>query len=155
MEIKNMIPWKRGKAIAERDPIGAFQREVNALFDDFFSNGHMTGLESFSPRVDVKENEKEFQITAELPGIDEKDVEIGVAGDTVTIKGEKKAEKEEKGEERYYLERSYGAFRRSFSLPCEVDADKASASYKKGVLSITLPKAAAAAKTKKIAVKGA
>lgn len=156
MEIKSMLPWKREKATAGREPLALFRREMDALFDNFFSEvgGQAQSLESFSPRIDLKESDKEIHLTAELPGIEEKDVEITLAGDTLTIRGEKTEEKEEKGEERYRVERSYGAFRRSFSLPCEVDADKATASYKKGILTVVLPKTAQATKSKKIAVNG-
>lgn len=156
MAIKSLLPWKREGALAERDPFAEFRKEMDALVDGFFSGfGESRIAEDFRPRVDVKETDKEISVTAELPGVDEKDVEISLAGDVLTIKGEKKAEKEEKSEERYHFERSYGAFRRSFSLPCEVDADKATAAYKKGVLTITLPKTAAAAKSTKIEVKAA
>jgi HSP20 family protein len=156
MDIKKMVPWKRDKAIAEQDPFKVLRRQMNSLFDDFFSNGSMTALEGFTPRVDIKDTGKEIRVTADLPGMEEKDLEISLGGDMLTIKGERKEEKEEKGEERYCLERSYGAFRRSFALPCDVDPNKAAAAYKKGVLTITLPKtAAAAAATKKIAVKAA
>jgi HSP20 family protein len=156
MEIKSMLPWRRERAIAERDPFMALRREMDSLFDSFFSDlgGRTRDLETFDPRVDVTESDKEFRITAELPGVEEKDVEVSVAGDTVSIKGEKKQEKEEKGEERYRLERSYGAFRRTFVLPSEVDANKGTATFKKGLLTLTLPKAAHAATAKKIEVKG-
>jgi HSP20 family protein len=157
MGIKNLLPKRREQALAERDPFAALRREMDTLFDGFFSGfgEPAQGLTSFNPRVDVTENDKEVRITAELPGVEEKDVEVSLSGDAITIKGEKREEKEEKGEEQYRLERSYGAFRRTFSLPCEVDAAKASASFNKVVLSITLPKTAQAAKSKKIAVKTA
>ena len=154
MNIKKMVPWRRERALAQRDPFALLRREMNSLFDDFFSPGAVGPLEVFTPQVDVKDTGREVQVTAELPGLDEKDVEITLSGDTLTISGEKKEEKEEKDEERYHLERTYGAFRRTLPLPCEVDPDRATASYKKGVLTITLPKTAAAT-SKKIAVKAA
>ncbi len=154
MEIKSMLPWRREHAVAARDPFLALRREMDALFDGFFgATGGVQTLETFEPRVDVAENDKEVRITAELPGVEEKDVEVSLSRDAITIKGEKREEKEEKGKEQYRMERSYGAFRRSFSLPCEVDADKATASFKKGVLTVMLPKTAEAAKSKKIEVK--
>ena len=155
MENKSLAPGRRERALAEREPFAVLRREMDALFDGFFSEfgGAAKTLQSFTPRIDVTENEKEVRITAELPGVEEKDVEVSLSGDAITIKGEKREEKEEKGEQ-YRFERSYGSFRRTFSLPCEVDADKASAAFKKGVLTVTLPKTANAAKTKKIAVKG-
>lgn len=157
MGIKSLLPKRREQALAERDPFAVLRREMDTLFDGFFSElgEPARGVQSFNPRVDVTENGKEVRITAELPGVEEKDVEVSLSGDAITIKGEKREEKEEKGEEQYRLERSYGAFRRSFPLPCEVDADKATASFKKGVLTVTLPKTAEAAKSKKIAVKAA
>ncbi len=156
MDMKSLLPWRRERAVAERDPFLALRREVDALFDGFFSEfgEPARALKDFDPRVDIKETDKEIHITAELPGVEEKDIDVSVSGDTVTIKGEKHEEKEEKGEDRHRIERSYGAFRRSFSLPCEIDADKAGASFKKGVLSLTLPKNGVAAKSKKIAIKG-
>lgn len=153
MNIDRMVPWKRDRARAERDPFAVLRREMDSLFDDF-SSGGVDRLEGFSPQVDLRDKGKDIHVTAELPGLDEKDVEVLLSGDTLTIRGEKNEEKEDQGEERYRLERTYGAFRRSFSLPCEVDPDKATASYKKGVLTITLPKTAAAA-SKRIGVKAA
>jgi HSP20 family protein len=155
MENKSLAPQANQRTLAERDPFAVLRREMNALFDGFFSNvgAPARGFHSFNPRVDVTEDDKEIRITAELPGVEEKDVEVSLTRDAITLKGDKRSEKEDKGEERYRLERSYGSFRRSFSLPCEVDSDKASASFKKGVLTVTLPKSAQAAKSKKIAVK--
>ena len=154
MDTKSAVPAKRSAALSARDPFAALRREMNALFDDFFPGvGEASGpLGTFMPRVDVKEMDGEIRVTAEMPGMEEKDVEISVDGDMLTIKGEKKEEKEEKGEESYRLERSYGSFRRSIGLPCAVNADKASAKYKQGVLTVTLPKAAES-KKKTIQVK--
>jgi HSP20 family protein len=106
------------------------------------------------PAVDVVEKEKEYQLLAELPGLDEKDVEVSVADDILTIKGEKKEEKEEKAKNYYVSERRYGTFQRSFQLPAGVDAEKIEANFQKGVLTVTLPKAPEALKKeKKIAIK--
>lgn len=124
---------------------------MNTLFDDFFSGFDVTprsfagkGFGAFTPSVDVKESEGEFTIRAELPGVEEKDIEVTVTGDSVTIKGEKNEEKEDKGESYYYMERSYGSFNRVIPLSAETDADKAQASFKNGVLNITIPKSQAA-----------
>ena len=124
---------------------------MNTLFDDFFSGFDVTprsfagkGFGAFSPSVDVKESEGEFTIRAELPGVEEKDIEVTVTGDSVTIKGEKNEEKEDKSESYYYMERSYGSFNRVIPLSAETDADKAQASFKNGVLNITIPKSQAA-----------
>jgi len=94
------------------------------------------------PSVDVKESDKEFIIRAELPGVEEKDIDVTVTNDAVTIKGEKKEEKEDKGKNYYYMERSYGSFNRVIPLSAETEAGKAEASFKNGVLNITVPKSA-------------
>ncbi len=161
MDFKNLIPFGKKNLDAKRaeeNPFAMMQREMNRIFDSFNrdwgwgSFPAFTG--SFSPRMDIAENAKSFLVTAELPGMDEKDIDVSLAGDTLTIRGEKKDDREEKGEDYYYAERSYGSFNRSIPLPAEIDADKISASFKKGILTITLPKTAAAAETtKKIAVK--
>jgi HSP20 family protein len=106
------------------------------------------------PAIDVTENDKEFRITAELPGMEAQNVDVSLSGDTLTIKGEKRQEKEEKEENYYLCERSFGSFQRSFSLPDGVDRDKISSALTKGVLTVTLPKTAEARKqAKKIEVK--
>jgi len=111
---------------------------------------------ALAPSIDVSENDKGIEVTAELPGVDEKDVEVTLADNLLTIKGEKKSEREEKEEGSYVSERSYGSFQRSFSLPYEVDAGKVEAKFDKGVLKISLPKSPELKKkTKKIAIKGA
>jgi HSP20 family protein len=108
------------------------------------------------PAVDVIEGEKAYELTAELPGMDEKNVEVKVVNDTLTIKGEKQEEKEEKEKDYYLHERTFGSFERSFDIPEGVDAAKIEASFKKGVLTVTLPKKLEAQKpAKKIEVKAA
>lgn len=129
---------------------GSLQREMDRLFEDFFRR---SGLPMrWGPAVDVVESSDSVVVKAELPGVDPKDVDISVSGDTLTIKGEKKEEKEEKGKSFYRVERSYGSFCRSVSLPTGVEADKAKADYKDGVLSVTLPKSEKV-KAKKIPIK--
>jgi len=109
-----------------------------------------------APAMDLVEKDKEYEITAELPGIDEKNVEIKLSNHTLTIKGEKREEKEEKDKDYYLSERRYGSFQRSFQVPEGVDADKIDASFTKGVLTVKLPKTAEAQKAeKKITVKAA
>lgn len=108
------------------------------------------------PAVDVTEDEKAYKITAELPGLDEKNVEVSLVGDTLTLKGEKRQEKEEKEKNYYLSERSYGSYQRSFGLPDGVDREKIAASFANGVLTVTLPKTVEAQKQqKKIEVKAA
>lgn len=101
-------------------------------------------LGAFTPRIDLRETDDEIRITAEIPGMEEKDFELSLADDVLTIKGEKRQEYEQKGEEVHRVECSYGAFRRVVPLPCEVEADSASAVYKNGALTVTLKKAPSA-----------
>ena len=104
-------------------------------------------------KFDVSESDEGYEVTAELPGLDEKDVEVSISEGLVTIKGEKKAETEEKKKDTYISERSYGAFRRSFRLPQPISENKVEARFDKGVLRVTLPKAPEAKKkAKKIAI---
>jgi HSP20 family protein len=151
-------------------PFETLREEVDRLFEDFgrgfgrfpFGRGGFA-LEPFwrteasfgpaLPAVDVVEKENAFQISAELPGLDEKDVEVTVADDVLTIKGEKKEEKEEKDKNYYRSERRFGSFQRVFEMPSGVDQNKIEASFQKGVLKVTLPKTPEAQKkTKKIAI---
>ena len=125
----------------------SLQREMDRLFEDFFRRG---GL--MRPSVDVVETDDTVVVKAELPGMEPKDVDISVSGDKLTIKGERKAEKEEKGKTFYRMERCYGSFCRTVELPASVEADKAKADYKNGVLEITLPKTEQV-KAKKIPIK--
>jgi HSP20 family protein len=122
---------------------------------DFFSGGEIFGKTSgAAPRVDVAEDDKAYEITAEMPGVEEKDVEVSVRDDRLTLRGEKKSEKEEKKKDYHMTERSYGSFERSFRLPGDIDADKINAEFANGILKLTLPKTAEAkAKERKIAIK--
>jgi HSP20 family protein len=154
------------------DPWRAFRTEMDRLFDRFtggfgFPSVHrlfdveplwrddtVTGMTL--PAVDVFEDEKVFKITAELPGMSEKDIDVTVTGDLLVLKGEKQQEHEEKGKNRYLAERSYGSFQRSFHLPDGVARDKITAGFSNGVLTVTLPKTTEAqAQQKKIEVKAA
>ncbi len=140
------------KAPAVWRPFESLRREVDRLFDDFdrgfwrFPSRSLFAAEPFwrsgamAPAVDIVEREKDYEVTAELPGMEEKDVELKLANGVVTIKGEKKEQKEEKKEDYYLSERRYGAFERSFSLPEGVDVNKIEAGCKNGVLRIMLPK---------------
>lgn len=161
MAISNLIPFGKKSVPVKREeenPFALLRREMDSLFDNFFRGFDMEPFEgrlgAFSPRIDVTENDKEIKISAELPGMDEKDIDVSLQNDLLTIRGEKKEEKEEKKKDYYSMERSYGSFCRTIPLPIEVETDKIDAKFKKGVLSITLPKTAKAlAETKKIAVK--
>lgn len=164
MAFTSLIPWRRGERRVpirrEEHPLQILQRDMNRLFDEFFRGWGLSpfrlfeeGWDVFSPRVDVVETDKEIKVTAELPGMDENDIEISLSQDVLTISGEKKEEEEYKGRNYYRMERSYGSFQRSIPLPCEVDSDKAEATFKRGVLTVTLPKTAAAQACKRIPIK--
>jgi HSP20 family protein len=120
----------------------------------FFPSRFPAAFTVSSPAVDITEKEDAFVVTAEVPGMAEPDIEVLLSGDTLTIRGEKKQEREEKGNNLYLSERSYGQFQRAFSLPENVDSEKIAASFSNGVLSVTLPKAVVAP-PKKIKVKPA
>jgi HSP20 family protein len=108
-----------------------------------------------APAVDIVEKDAAYEVTAELPGLDEKDIDVKIVNDYLTIKGEKREEKEEKKKGYYLQERHFGSFARSFRVPEGIDADKIQATFKKGVLKVTLPKRPEARKPgKKISVKG-
>ena len=146
----------------------SFRSEMDRLFDRFGfpSLRRMFDMEpawrpassfTFSvPAIDMSEDDKAYKISAELPGLDAKDVDVSVSGGTLVLKGEKRQEKEEKDKNYYFSERAYGSFQRAFELPASVDRDKVSADFSKGVLTITLPKTPEAQKQqKKIEVKSA
>jgi len=177
-EAATKLPVKTEKSTAPTTagnwttPFESLRREIDRLFDDFHafdfrlpSTRSLFGRElpslrsadwPVAPAMDLVEKDKEYEITAELPGIDEKNVEIKLSNHTLTIKGEKKEEKEEKDKDYYLSERRYGSFQRSFQVPEGVDADKIDASFTKGVLTVKLPKTAEAQKAeKKITVKAA
>jgi len=168
------VAFKKGLPAlrAGMEPLQAFQAEMDKVFDRFTEGFGLPVLNRFfdtepmwpavapfagtGPAVDVTEDEKGYAVTAELPGLDEKDVEVTVTGDALTIKGEKRAEKEEKAKDYYLSERSYGTFRRTFGLPEGIDRDTIGATFAKGVLTVTLPKTAEAQKEeKKVEVKKA
>ncbi len=143
---------------ASLDPFSFFRQEMNRLFDDSFGSrlGWMQGMEkALSPSLDIKETEKGYRVVAEIPGVSEKDVEIEVSNRVLSIRGEKREEKEDKGDKGYHvMERRYGSFLRSISLPEDVDEAKIEASVANGLLTITLPKSKDAnAGKKKIAIK--
>ncbi len=126
------------------------------LFDRFFDDWDLPSLFSekneWSPAFDIAENDKEYVVSAELPGIDIKDVEISLSDGILSVKGEKKHEKEDKSEGYHRVERRYGSFHRSFRIPGKVESDKVDASYKDGILKVLLPKAEGT-ETKKIEIK--
>jgi HSP20 family protein len=151
-------------------PFESLRREVDRLFEDFqlgpwrspFGRS-LFDVQPFwrgeigrAPAVDIAETDKGYEITAELPGMDESNIDVKFADGTLTIKGEKRDQKEEKKKDYYLSERHYGSFQRSFGVPDGVDADKIEANFKNGVLTVTLPKTPQAQRSeKKIAIKKA
>ncbi len=167
MAIKDLIPWNktvsRDLAVQREagDPFELFRRDMDQLFNGFF--GDLSGrtslmnrqFGSFAPEMDVKETDKEVRVTAELPGLEEKDVEVTLTEGTLTIKGEKREEHDEEKGDVFRSERRYGMFERSIALPSGIDANGAKASFKKGVLKVTLPKTAEAqSNRRRIAIEG-
>jgi len=161
----------RATALQAWRPFDSLRRDIERIFEDFdrdfwpvpFSRSILAAEPSWrrdvtgaTPVVDIVEREKAYEITAELPGMDEKNIEVKLADGGLTIKGEKQDEKEEKEQDYYLQERSYGVFERSFAVPEGVDTDKIEANFSKGVLTVTLPKKPEAINPeKKIEVKAA
>jgi len=139
-------------------PFLIFQEEMNRLINNFFQESSFDFFEKkpdvFTPSIDVVDRGDEIVVAAELPGLEDKDIEVALTRDTLTIKGEKKEEKEEKGKSFHRMERSYGSFVRIIPLPVDVKTEKAGATFKRGVLTITLPKTDKVLnETKKISIK--
>lgn len=156
------------RAAAEWSPLANMRREFDRMLEEFPWAGWRRPLARFDvepffrgfagvgavPAVDIAEKDKEYEITAELPGMDENNIDVKFADGMLTIKGEKKEEKEEKKKDYYLSERRYGSFQRSFPVPESVDANKIEAKFANGVLTIKLPKSAEAQKNeKKIAIR--
>lgn len=171
MNVKNLIPWTRESnrtpaAYREPDPFMTLHREVNRLFDDMWRGFDMpafgrvpswsantSGWSAGWPNMEVSETDKDIRVSAEVPGLEEKDVEVLLDCDVLTVRGEKKSETEDK--ERQFSERFYGKFERRIALGTDVDEDKVDASFKNGILTVILPKTEQAqSKTKRIAING-
>ncbi len=131
-------------AILKWDPfkeLQSLQEKIDRIFEETLRGREpATFSGSWVPAVDIYETDDAIVLEAELPGMDEKDIEVRVEDNVLTIKGERKFEKEAKEENYYRMERYYGAFQRSFTLPSNVDVDKIKAEYKKGILKVTMPK---------------
>jgi HSP20 family protein len=164
MAIKDLIPWNHGRDVSVRrgddvNPFLTLHREMNRLFDDVFRGFDLSpsGFGPFEhgmgwPHIEVSEAGNEVQVTAELPGLEEKDVDVRLSDGVLVISGEKKTESEDK--DRLFSERTYGRFERRIPLD-EVDEDKVNASFKNGVLTVTLPRSAEAkSKVRRIAING-
>ncbi|MDQ0996125.1 HSP20 family protein [Phyllobacterium ifriqiyense] len=167
MSVRDLIPWSRnnGNRVPsllrndDRDPFLSLHREVNRLFDDVFRD-FGSGLPSFGngsafgagwPSVEVSESDKEIKVTAEIPGLDKNDIEVLLNDGVLTLKGEKRSETEDK--EKQFSERYYGRFERRIPLGIEVEEDKVDASFRNGVLTLTLTKSERAqTQVKRIAI---
>jgi HSP20 family protein len=166
-----MVPIKKTTAPTHAmEPFHAFRTEMDRLFDRFFTGFSLpmmrrplwrepkwdfeTTFEVAAPKVDVAEDPAAYKLTAELPGLTEKDIELSVVDGMLTLKGEKQQEKEEKNKQYWLNERTYGSFQRTFALPESVDPEKVDAKFAKGVLTIMLPKKPEVVKAeKKIEIK--
>jgi HSP20 family protein len=173
MAIGDIVPWRWGglrRPEREERPFESVRREIETLhremdrvFENLWGDSFGTSLlpeywarRELVPQLDVTEDEKAFHVNIELPGMDEKDVDVTLSDRALTIRGEKKEDKEAREKDFYRRERAYGAFRRSIEVPAAVDASKIEASFRKGVLTIDLPKTKEAQeKIKHISVKAA
>jgi HSP20 family protein len=157
-------------ATTRRNPLTGLRQEIDRIFDDFSAGlprlpfGRRADAEPLRrfqaavglavPAVDLVEKDREFQITAELPGLDEDDVEVLVSGGVLTIRGRKREQRDERRGETYVSERRYGSFQRCFQMPADVNPDRIQATFHKGVLAISLPKVSQTPKTqRKIAIR--
>jgi HSP20 family protein len=157
MAIRDLIPTRQQTATpsfyreSEWSPVGSFRREMDRLFDDFFRTPSLSRFSDFGtvtanwPSIDVKDKDNELIVTAEVPGMTDKDVDLFIDNGMLTIRGEKKAEHEEKG----YSERFYGKFERQIPLPTSVDEQHCKADFHDGLLTIHLPKTREAEQVKK------
>ncbi len=176
--LKNLIPFKRDRkgtvskpttTSSGQHPLVQMRSEMDRMFDLFFAdpfgNNWTRSLSdfgswygdfspaSFAPTIDIADEKKHLRVTAELPGMEEKDIHLTVHDDSLSICGEKKVEETSEEDGYYRTERSYGSFERTIPLPVEVDTERAEATFKKGVLSIRLPKTATARAAKKVPIR--
>jgi HSP20 family protein len=167
MSVRDLIPWGRSNSPAptiyrdgEQNPFLSLHREVNRLFDEVFRNFDMRlpSINGFSangfgwPEIEIAENEREIRVSADVPGLDEKDVEILLEDGALTLRGEKRSQTEDK--HRHFSERFYGRFERRIPLAADIDEDNVQAAFRNGVLTVTLPKTAEAqSKVKRISIK--
>ena len=169
MSITNLMPWRRKEQAPrkrgdvtidqeEENPLALFERDMNRMFDEFFGGFGLAptwenGWSTFSPQVDIVDSEKEIKVLVELPGLDEKDIDVSFSRNTLTISGEKRQEQEDKNKNYYRMERSYGSFKRAIPIPCEIKTEDIDATFKNGILSIVLPKATEGRCRQKITIK--
>jgi len=133
--VRDLMRWDPFKEIS------TLREEIDRLFDSFFGRQTSMATEGFwVPAIDVEETDSDYIVKAELPGLKKDDIKIAVTEDTLTISGERKMEKEEKGKTYHRIEMNYGKFERTIRFPSEVNPEKAKASYKDGILTVTIPK---------------
>lgn len=148
MALENWLPTLWNDKGGRGDPLHVLRKQMDDVFADWASAWPRTGLASattaFEPSIDVSETDKAIIVKADLPGVEQKDLDVALSGNRLTIKGEKKSEVEEKKDEKgctyHRIERSYGAFQRAMTLPFDIDPSKVDAAFKDGVLTVTLPK---------------
>ncbi len=152
LTMRDLIPWSRGRDVAAgraaEHPLMAFQREMNTLFEDLWrgfdapmlGRGETAAAAMISPRIELKETDKDIVVCAELPGLSEKDVEVTLSDNVLFVRGEKKVDKTEEEKGYTYTERSYGSFERRIPIEADVLGDKVAARFADGVLTVTLPK---------------
>lgn len=158
--MRNLLQRATKHELARREDGGldifsALQGQMNRLFEQFHRDFELAPfgqqrLGSWTPLVNISENDKEICVSAELPGMDEKDINVTLTKNVLTIKGEKTEETEKRGRHYHRVERSFGSFYRDIPLPWEVEADKVEASFRKGILTVTLPKTKEAQKEAKV-----
>lgn len=159
MDFRSLIPFGSRRRIEEWDPFQQFERALSPLYEDF-RKGQLdpfkwsAGTRFIGPRIDVSEGDADLTVTAELPGMEDKDVEISITNNTLTLKGEKKIDREEKKKNFHLVERASGSFVRSFQIPFEVAPSQVEATFENGILTITIPKPKdASQKAKKVPIK--
>ena len=151
LTMRDLIPWSRGRDVAAgrtaEHPLVSFQRDMDRLFEDLWRgfDAPLLGRSDrtkamISPRIELKEKDDEIVVSAELPGLQEKDIEVTLTDNVLSVRGEKKLEKSEKEEGYVYSERSYGSFERRIPIDAEVLSEKVTAQFADGILTVTLPK---------------
>jgi HSP20 family protein len=154
----DLTPFRLGELMERRwggDPFMSFYRDMNRLMEDAFRGlplGAGVGQMVATPRMDVRETDQEIRIETDLPGVSEKDIEVHLDDDVLTIRGERKAERREEKENYHLMERSMGAFQRSMRLPYQVDPQKVKATFENGVLTVLLPKSPLQTRSRRIEV---
>jgi len=162
MSVTQLIPWNRNRTAmlqtGNRDPFFSLQREVNRLFDDMWNSFDLPlsrgggVLQAGWPHIELQDQNEQFVLTVEVPGMDEKDIDIQFVDQCVILSGERKEERGTEQPDQHYSERYYGRFERRIPLSAEIEADKAKAVLRNGVLSVTLPKAQVQKRGKRIAI---